>query len=185
MCPEKWRIRLTVGVGLLLILGVAAVYLLNFKGGFLYELHELLRGRGDDSFGSGRLYIWRNVLELSVQRLWFGYGPDTMLLAEIEPFTRVDEVLGVLKARIDTAHNEYLNVLFHQGLLALLAYVGALASALVNWLRRGRKSWVGAAAGAAVLAYGIQALFGISVCIIAPYFWIALAILDRENRIAA
>ena len=167
---------------LCLIAAGAAVYCFDF-GGTLHEFHELLHGRGEDSFGTGRLYIWRKVAELIPTRLWFGYGPDTMLLANIEPFARVDETLGtVIRARIDTAHNEYLNILFHQGIFSLLAYLGALGTALWGWIRRGRGSVAGAAAGAAVLCYAIQALFGISVCISAPYFWIALAILDGENR---
>lgn len=164
-----------------LLLCLAGVYLFDFGSGMLHELHELLRGRGQDSFGSGRLYIWRSVLKLVPERLWLGYGPDTMLLAGIEPFTRVDEALGtVIRARIDTAHNEYLNILFHQGLPALLAYVGALIAAAVKWIRR-RNDTVAACAGAAVLCYCVQALFGISVCITAPYFWLALALLDSRK----
>lgn len=174
--------KLAIGVAAVLVISFAVVYFFDL-GGMLHEVHELLHGRGEDSFGSGRIYIWREVLERVPGRLWFGYGPDTMLLADIEPFSRVNEALGtVVRARIDTAHNEYLNILFHQGVFALLAYLGMLGSAIIGWIRRGCRSWAGAAAGAAVLSYGIQALFGISVCISAPYLWIALAILDRESK---
>ena len=179
---RKGRRRTAAAVVGLLLLFVLAVFLRDPGSGFLHELHELLRGRGEDSFGSGRIYIWRNVLERVGGRLWLGHGPDTMLLAEIPPFTRVDPVLGVIRARIDTAHNEYLNVLFHQGLPALLAYLGMLLCALWGWIRRGCRTAAGAAAGTAVVCYSLQACFGISVCITTPFLWIALALLERENR---
>ena len=39
-----------------------------------------------------------------------------MLYGGLEAFTRYDEALGgTIIGRIDVAHNEYLNILYHQG----------------------------------------------------------------------
>ena len=162
------------------------VFFVDMGGGMLHEVHMLLRGQAQDSFGTGRLYIWRNVLERIPAQLLFGSGPDTMAAAGIEPFRRFDEGLGVLiEARIDTAHNEYLNILFHQGIFALAAFVGLLVCAGAKWLYRAETDAGAAALGTAMLCYCIQALFGISSYISAVYFWMILGLLcvrDENNR---
>ncbi len=165
-----------------LLLGAAGLYCKDFGGGTLHELHELLHGRVQDSFGSGRIRIWRAVLEKLPGRWLLGWGPDTMLRAGIEPFTRFDEARGaVITAEIDTAHNEYLNVLFHQGVFALLALLAALAALCVRWVRCARDSAAAAMLGGAVLCWALQAFFGIGTCITAPFFWLPLALLEQET----
>ena len=39
---------------------------------------EGLHGRLEDSFGSGRIYIWKKTAALVPEHLWFGGGPDTL-----------------------------------------------------------------------------------------------------------
>ena len=137
-----------------------------------------MHGNIDDSFGSGRIYIWRKSLELVEGHLLFGGGPETMGLRTDAYFERYDEDLGVLiQSFVDTAHNEYLNILVNQGLLALLFFVGALLISAVLWMRHGPDNIGAAVCGGAVLCYCIQAFFGISSLITAPFFWMTLAML--------
>ena len=172
-----------LSVLLLLLVGIAVLYFTEPGSGTLQELHELLHGRTSDRFGSGRLYIWRQTLERVPQRLWLGHGPDTMYLERLLPFTRHDAETGkTVAAAIDAAHNEYLNILFHQGVLALAAYLAGLGVSLVSFFRRARDSALAAVFGTAVLCYAIQALFGISQPITAPYFWMALGMLCASVR---
>lgn len=171
----------------LLLLGLAAcaglLYWRDFGSGLLHELHEVLHGNLEEGFGSGRIHIWKSVLERVPSQLWLGAGPDTMLRAQLEPFTRYDSALGqTIVSQIDTAHNEYLNILFHQGVLALAAYVSALLCAAGHWVRHSPADPVCAMLGGGVLCCCVQAFFGISMCITAPFFWLALALL--ENRTA-
>ncbi|MBR4231689.1 MAG: O-antigen ligase family protein, partial [Oscillospiraceae bacterium] len=126
------------------------------------------------------IYIWRNCLKLFPERPLFGGGPDTLGAREIPPFIRWDPDQGMLKRGIDAAHNEYLNILVNQGLLALLAYLSALAACAVVWYRTAEDP-AAAVAGGAVLFYCIQAFFGISMCLSAPYMWLALGILLRAG----
>ncbi|MBR3704257.1 MAG: hypothetical protein IKM11_02045, partial [Oscillospiraceae bacterium] len=89
----------------------------------------------------------------------------------------------MLVAEIDLAHNEYLNILFHQGVFALLAYLAALFLAAVEWLRCSRRNGASAAVGSAVLCYCVQAFFGFSLCMVSPYFWIMLAFLEITKKL--
>lgn len=168
---ERVRRRLALATFACVVLaGLAAVV--------LAVLHGVPR-----SLESGRLYIWREVLERVPQHIWFGAGPDTMSLANIPPFERFDATLGkTLVARIDAAHNEYLNVLYHQGVFALLCFVGAIGSALLGWWKRGRARPAAAVFGAGVVCYAIQAFFNISMFITAPFFWLVLGLLDGACR---
>ena len=178
------RKRAAVGVVCGAALLAAVVYLFGGRmGGFLYEASELMHGRWDDDFGSGRLYIWRNVLEIVPEHPLFGGGPDTLGLRTDAAFERYDETLGILiHSSIDAAHNEYLNILVNQGAIALLLYLAALAVSAVKWVRYSTKDPVVAICGSAILGYCIQAFFGISSPISTPYFWMALAFLDLKSQ---
>ena len=162
----------------------AAVYLycVDIGNGFLHEMHQLLHGNFDDSAGSGRIYIWKNVLERIPDRLFFGHGPDTMCFSDIKPFSRYDPAIGkTLYAYVDAAHNEILNILFSQGLFAAISYICATFSLLIRGIREANKSAITLAFTAAVLGYYIQAFFGISQLISAPYFWLAMGILEKAQ----
>lgn len=164
------------GAGLCLCL----VWSTSRTWGTIYELREVLHGNWEDSFGSGRVYIWKQVLSRVPEHLWLGAGPDTMAAAQIPGYTYRDPALGTsIPFMVDVAHNEYLNVLYHQGLLALLAYLAALASSAVRWFRLSGENTGAAALGGAVLCYCIQAFFGFSMCQTAGLFWMIWALLER------
>lgn len=184
--PVSAKARKIIAIAILVVFVLALVflYVADIGGGMLHEAHELLHGNVSDTFGSGRIHIWKSVLEKIPDNLWFGTGPDTMSHAQLEAFTRYDPDKGVeLVAEIDTAHNEYLNILFHQGIFALLAYLAALVLAAAKWIKRGNAAPAAAACGAAVLCYCIQAFFGISMFLTAPFYWITLGLLDGALRI--
>ena len=163
------------GAGLCLCL----VWTTSRTWGTIYELREVLHGNWEDSFGSGRVYIWKQVLSRVPEHLWLGAGPDTMAAAQIVGYTYRDPALGTsVPFIVDVAHNEYLNVLYHQGVLALLAYLAALAGSAVRWFRGSGQSAGAAALGGAVLCYCIQAFFGFSMCQTAGLFWVSWALLE-------
>ena len=126
----------------------------------LGEAHEILQGRAEDEFGSGRVFIWKNVWQAVKERPLFGGGPDTLSHRITAYFERYDEATNIMRrSGIDTAHNEYLNILANQGIFALLCWLAALGYSAVRFVRT---------AG------------GISMCLSTPFFLIAWAIL--ENR---
>ena len=155
------------------------------SGGMIYEASETLHGRWENSFGSWRGYIWQGVAAgITPQGLLLGTGPDTLGYWIIPSIAQYSEELGatvVSHFGIDAAHNEYLHILATQGLLSLLCYLGALACAAVQWFRNPGNR-LSAVAGAGVIFYCIQAFFGISTCITAPFFWTVLAVLIYSQK---
>lgn len=162
-----------------ILAGVLVVYCFGGRfGGTVYETHQLLHGRWDGSYGSGRLFIWQAVLRLLPERLLIGGGPDTLGLRAGAYFEHYDAALNMMiRSRIDTAHNEYLNVLINQGLPALALYLAALGSAAKNWVERAADCPATAICGCGVLGYCIQAFFGISSPISTPFLWLAFGLL--------
>lgn len=178
VCPvsKKMRMRMAIAIGCAAVGALIAVYFVDL-GGFLHELHEVLHGNLDESFGSGRIHIWKEVCGEIPSHIWLGAGPDTMLEADLQSFSRFDENLNAyIVGSIDAAHNELLNILFSQGIFALLAFLAMIFSAARTWLHRSPDSPAVAATGAACLCYFIQAMFGISQCTTAVFFWVCLGL---------
>ena len=145
--------------------------------GMIYEASHVMRGNVDDTFGTRRIYIWRNVIEhIQLNTLLLGTGPDTLGHWPIPPFTRLTDDGIYLTSIIDSAHNEPLHILATGGLLSLITYLGALLFAAIKWIKLPENT-LSAVAGAGVLFYVLQALFGISQFITAPFFWTCFGVL--------
>ena len=110
--------------------GIGFMWAFPFKSGTLSSIHRLLHGQVNPEDGSARISIWQNVLRLVPERLLFGGGPDTLADRIQFSFQEYNEATGTnIQAFIDTAHNDYLNILVNTGLFSLLAYLAALVSA--------------------------------------------------------
>ena len=178
---EKRRRAAAITIGCSLLASFFAVLLIPGLPGILGEAHELLHGRAEDEFGSGRVYIWKNVWQAVKERPLFGGGPDTLSRRITAFFERYDEVRNaVIRSGIDAAHNEYLNILANQGGFALLCWLGALGCSAARFVRQAGERPAVLICGSAVLGYCVQAFFGISMCLSTPFFLIAWAML--ENR---
>ncbi len=166
-----------------IILSVIAVVSLvilrkfDLAPGFLHELHEILNGNISDEFGSNRIRIWREVIGVIPQAFLFGKGPDTMILEGFEKFSTYYPALNkTLTTSIDVAHNEYLNLLYHQGILGLASYLGIILSSLLRRFKNGSCALV-----ISVIAYCTSAFFGFSMCLVSPFFWTVLALLTKGD----
>ena len=177
--PAKARVPLLL---LILVLVLLAVWYWPGTGGGIWELHEILHGRLQLSFGSNRIAVWLYTLSMvKAERPLLGAGSDTFALRfndfitreKLEIPTRQGDLL--LPSYFDTPHNEYLAQLANHGLPALILFALLIVSALC---RRGKGP--GAAASlpwrAAVLAYAAQASLSFSVCLVAPLFWAVLGL---------
>ena len=170
---------------ILLLLFAAFIFVLYQyppQSGFLNEASEILHGNISETFGSGRIRIWKNVISKIPDSPIIGKGPDTMKREGFEPFSRYYPALGKVKtAGIDVAHNEFLNILYHQGVLGLFAYLGFIFFVLKSFIR-GRKNPLILALGVAFICYLIQSLFTFSMCLVAPYFWICAGLIVGVER---
>lgn len=182
--PPKARryLWLTVGIGAFLVLVIIWAFPFN---GILYEANQLLHGNWDNQFGSGRVYIWKEVLQRIPKQFLFGSGPDTMMAAGIAGFGFTGETGQTFGTFVDTAHNEYLNVLFHQGVFAMLSFVAILMTCIGKWLRQDKWDRSITGLGCGILCYCIQAMFGLSMCMTAGVFWVMLGMLENISNEAA
>lgn len=151
----------------------ALLYALPVPEGTLSELQQMLHGRFDGGFGSGRLGIWREVLALIGERPLLGGGPDTLWLRGMSPFYWYRDGVAYAVA-VTSAHNEYLGIAVNQGLAALACFLMLPAAALVRAWRGERRSVLGAPALLCALAQGF---FSVSTCITAPFLWLLLAVM--------
>ncbi len=181
LSAEKRGRRILLAIEAVVFLGVlAAIYSLEFECGTLYELHNVLHGNFDDSFGSSRIFIWRNALPLIPKRPLLGGGPDTLADKIGVIFETVKEDGTVKQAAIDAAHNEYLNIAVCQGIPALIAYLAAVVTTLLRFVKCRTKDSVASALATGMVCYCVQAFFGISIFISAAYFWIIWALLEQR-----
>lgn len=178
---KRTRLICAAALAGLLLAALLAVYIADPPVGMPHEIHNILHGDFDSSFGSGRIHIWKEAAAAAVTRPLLGFGPDTMINGGVEPFTRYDAELGIkIVAMIDTAHNEYLNIWYHQGILALGAYIWLLVLLAKRWTAAAPADGAALALGAGIIGYCAQAFFGFSMCITAPFFWTALGLLARR-----
>ncbi len=142
------------------------------------ELHEILRGHAEDSFGSGRIYIWKNTWKLVLERPLLGGGADTLGKRGLA-FVKAASDGSVIRRTIDCAHCEPLNILVNQGLGAFLSLAAAWLLTLIRTWRE--RTLPAAALRSALTAYTAASFFGIGMAANAPFFWIILGMLLSEN----
>ena len=169
---------------LLVICILFLVFIYNYppSGGFLSEISQILHGDVSDSFGSGRIRIWKNVLSEIPDSPIIGKGPDVMYREDFEPFSRYYPDLGKnMTTKIDVAHNEPLNILYHQGVLGLICYLGFIILTLRSFFKN-RRCTLNLAFGCAFICYLVQSMFTFSMCLTAPYFWICAGMVVGMKR---
>lgn len=173
---RAWSLCLFV---LLPVLGLLFLY--RYEGWYapLAEAGRLLRGELSEGMGSGRVYIWTQVLGAAKEHLLLGTGPDTLSLRQLAPYRYYSEEAGrLVTLSIDAAHSEVLQTLVCCGLPAAFCHLGLFFCAGLRFFL-GREA--GRVCAGAALAYALQAMFGISMCASAPIFWVLLALSISEE----
>ena len=170
---------LSAGAAILLALAVCLVWAvpLGPGDGAAGEMHEILRGRGKDAFGSWRLGVYRMTLDMSRENLLWGTGPDTFYLAFRDYLAGTGQSVP---ETFDNPHNMYLALLANTGLPSLALFLMALLCILPGALRRGG-AW-GLGLGAAVILYSIQGFFSFSICLVSPMFFTVLGMAAQAGE---
>jgi len=175
--PKKWRLPLLV---LLIILALVVVWFWPGQGGGIWELHEIIHGRGRLSFGSNRVAVWLYSLRMAEKVPALGGGSGTFryrfndYLSENGLSIPKEQDGVALPDYFDTPHNEYIAQLTDHGFPAMLLFLVLLLLAV---FRRQEKGFpILSPCSAAVLCYAVQAFFSFSVCLVAPMFWVVLAL---------
>ena len=175
--PKKARLAVLL---FLVILALLVVWFWPGSQGGVWELHEMLHGRTRLSFGSNRVAVWDYSLRMSKGHLLLGGGSGTFtsrfnsFLSE-QGLVIPNEQDGIpLPDYFDNPHNEYLAHLTDHGIPAVLLFIGLLL--LSVYRKRDGLLPLPAPCSAAVLCYMVQAFFSFSVCLVAPMFWVILAL---------
>ena len=156
------------------LIGIICLYFIDFKSGFLYEIHELLHGNFDDDFGTYRIFLWRRSFEIFKDYPILGTGPDTFAIRFMERYTEDIASIGELTIN-DTAANSYITILVNLGILGLLTYLLFLAIHIYYNIRYNNKYSI--VLFIAFVCYLIQDCFNLWVVIVTPIFWILMALM--------
>ena len=180
--PKKWRLPVLI---FLIVLVLLLAWFWPGRTGGVWELHEILHGRGRLSFGSDRVAVWLYSLRLAGEDLLFGGGSGTYVsrfnqyLSDHNLVIPHEQDGKPLPHYFDNPHNEYIQQLTDHGVPAMLLFLALLVFAVFR--RREGLFSILAPCSAAVLCYAVQAFFSFSVCIVAPMFWVVLALSFREE----
>ncbi len=138
------------------------------------QLSNILRGDLDDSFMSGRMMVWKRALSMVPDRLLFGYGPDNFS----QSFNAVhhEAIYAAQHQVYDKLHNEYLQVLFDDGLLGLLSLLG-FYGALIFAARKKLDNPMVLGLTVALLCHMAQAFFNFVSPFAHPVAWTLWGIL--------
>ena len=168
---------------------VLAVCIVLFAAAFVYftfinptvdigKFSRLLRF--DDSWGSGRGEIWRQMATIFARqpllRKLFGAGQESIAALVDQYFPA--EASASAKV-LDNAHNEYLHYLLTQGLLGLAAYLLFAVSAVRRGFKEGGRYQRAAALGA--VCYLAQATFNLLQALTTPMFFVFLALTQTRD----
>ena len=168
LVPKRYRLPALI---LLLALMLTVVWFWPGQAGPVWELHEILRGRPQSSFGSGRIGVWVRTAAMLAEegRLLTGTGADTFANRFSDYLFRYELAHPdgeLLADYYDTPHSEYLAMVVNCGIPALLCFLVLILAGCF-----GVSVWKDG-----VLGYAVQALLSFSVCIVAPMFWVVLGL---------
>ena len=100
---------------------VILIRLISFKKNYyvLWQIHEILNGRGRDSFGKYRWGVWQYAIQMSGNGILFGTGTDTFHYAFSEFVRQIGEKIAHYQ-KFDFAHNAYIHILACNGIGAIV-----------------------------------------------------------------
>jgi putative inorganic carbon (HCO3(-)) transporter len=144
----------------------------------VWQAREMMHGRFEDHFGSGRVWIWKGAVAVIPDNPILGTGPDTFYHAMGEEWQM--ESREKYHQYFDKAHNVFLQTAVTMGIPALLAYLVFLGGVFVPAVKRAFERPLLLAFGGAALSYVIQGFFCVEVPITTPLVWIALGVMAGE-----
>ena len=173
-----------LSVSFVLLLSFFTIFVLNNKN-YKKELKLFAKesitiistGKIDNSFGTGRVYIWKNIIKKSFEKPIFGIGIDNIPLAFDPPLIDV-----VSKLKVDKAHSDFLQRLVCEGYFSLIIYIVFLIGVIYENIKS--KDELKKIIIISIIGYIICVSIGISVIRVAPIFWILIGLaISNYDRI--
>lgn len=135
----------------------------------------------NDSWGNNRGFTWRNTVEVMREPLWrsmifTGPGPDcypmVMYADDIRATLMHEFWNGEL---VICAHNEWLNMLFNEGILGFVTYLGIFVSSFVSCARK-YDNPVSLACASAIAGYFFHNMFCYQQILCTPMIFCVMAL---------
>ena len=143
------------------------------------EATDIAKGNLDNSYGTNRMYIWKETMKIVPNHIWHGVGIDSFHKAfNGEALILKTQINNIL---FDKAHNEYLQTLVTQGIFALISYLALYGYITLYGIRNSFK-YNEIYLVLPVIGYLVQAFFNISVIEVAPIFYIALGLCSGKIK---
>lgn len=167
--------------GVLVLAAAAAVLVANLLPScpaFLSALHF------DERWGANRGYAWQKLWviytqDLSLPQMLFGLGGDAVS-ARLSPDVESVRYMILLNGEtFDSAHNEFLQHLVCGGALGLICWCGFLFTAICRGIRNQP------AVAVALVGYGVQSFFSISMPGALPLVFVLAAVAGLKPGRAA
>ncbi|MCR5507557.1 MAG: O-antigen ligase family protein [Lachnospiraceae bacterium] len=141
----------------------------------------------NDRWGNNRGYTWRNTVELMGEDTWrsmalTGPGPDCYPTVAYATEPRASELLSFWAGEVVVCcHNEWLNMLFNEGILGFIAYLGIFVSSFIIFIKKTEDPLMICAA-AAVLAYFLHNFFCYQQILCTPIIFCIIALAQWSGR---
>ena len=136
---------------------------------------EIAKGNADDSYGTNRIFIWKETLK-AIPKYWLhGAGIDNFYYA----FDGGPIVYRNMA--FDKAHNEYLQVLITQGVFALISYLLLFGFITFKGIKNSFK-YKEAYLILPVIGFLVHAFFAFNVIELAPIFYMTLGLCSAKHK---
>lgn len=173
VCKKNIKLSYYLLVVFILLL-IFGIYIVDFKSGFIYELHSIMHGNLDDSFGTYRMFlIKRTIRMLDINHILLGSGVDTFYIPFMNKYFSDLQLQGYVNIN-DSACNFYLTMLINVGILGLSSFM--LFIYKIFKLAKSNINALSVCLLITILSYLIQGLFNIEVVIVTPIFYVMLSI---------
>lgn len=178
----KLRLCLWLSSAGIFAAAIITVYFVDFGSGALSELHNVLHGHVEDGYGSSRILIWRETLDIVGERPLLGGGCGTLAERLDVSFSRyVAETGKTLKTSVDNAHNVYLGMAADTGIVSLLLYLAAMVLTAVSALKRRKSSPMLICLLCGLVCYWVSDFFGLGLFIVSPMMWVLWGLVSTNE----
>ncbi len=147
------------------------------------EVTSTVVGEIDESFGTGRIYIWREAFKYFPKYKYTGIGIDNFAYLGFNDGTFIYDS-PAKDTIIYKAHNEYIQILVCEGLFTFIFYMIFLLTIFILAMKR-LKYFKGNDLYLSFLfvfcGYLFQAFFNIRIIMIAPIFFVIMGFLVNES----
>ncbi len=149
------------------------------------EIVGVMSGKVEDSFGTGRIYIWKQTIKYIPKYFWFGIGIDNFTYLGFESGTFIYD--SPLEDNIiNKAHNEYLNIFATGGIFLIVVYLVLIISVFIqsskSIIKDRKENHLRNSFFFAFCGYLVQAFFNVRITLNAPLFFMITGLLVSQDK---